>query len=173
MRCKGKYFMKTQLHQRKRSEASKSDEYETRCEQFVELCRKHHMHPQLDVAAKSTNTKCKWYLPKPFGLTNDWLAPRKKKVDIWCNPPNSLTQKFIEKAFEQYQKLKINIMLFIPIHATVTKNGIKRIWEDNRVELHPVHPTPKFLKGGKLQPEASRNRYCVALWYAKNWTRRK
>ena len=154
--------MSKQLHQKPRSEASLSDEYSTPKELFIELQETYQIFPFIDVAANNENTKCKsWFDKKSNALIQEWNS------DVYCNPPNSLTQKFIKKADEQYNKHNINIIMLIPINATVTKAGKKYIWDNPDVEIHPVIPTPKFIYNG-VQGESARNRYCVVLWRKRN-----
>lgn len=158
--------MKKQLHQRSRSEASLSDEWETPCELYFELCRKYEMNPLFDVAAKSTNTKCKYYLPKPFGLTSDWLAPRKKKVDVWINPPHTLTEEFVRMAYLQWIRFNINIMMIIPATALCSKYAMECI--EGNAEYHPIlRSKTRFLVRGKQADNTSRNGYFVVLWYKR------
>ena len=158
-----------QLHQRPRSEASKSDEWETDKKLFEQLNEKYGLDCRIDVAATAQNTKCETHIEKEYnGLWKDWTyykGWRKEDglYDAWCNPPNSLTQDFIEKANEQWERYNIQIMMLIPINATVTKNGKKYIWDNPLVEIHPVLPTPKFIYNG-VQGESARNRYCVCIW---------
>lgn len=159
----------SQLHQRKRSESSISDEWETPQDLFESLCRKHKIIPQLDAAATYKNKLCQFYFDKNHdALEGNWCVLNnwewnKMWADVWCNPPNSLTQKFIEKAWQQWKNHNINIIMLIPINATVTKNGEKYIWNEESVEIHPVLPTPRFIYKGE-QMDSSRNRYCVVIF---------
>ncbi len=153
------------LHQRKRSEISLSDEHYTPKELAWSLFKKYKITPKLDVAATHDYHLCQYYFTKEDdALKQEWLIKAgTKKTGVFCNPPNSLTQKFIVKAHEQWKKYNINILLLIPINSTVTKNGEKYIWNEESVEIHPVLPTPRFIHNG-IQMKNARNRYCVVIF---------
>lgn len=164
-----------QLHQRKRSEASLSDEWYLSELDFTKLCNEHNLSCHIDVCASLENTKCEYFIDKEMNaLEMEWVIGKSKKEpnkgriligngDTYINPPNSLTQKFIAKTDEQWFKYNMNIMMLIPINATVTKNGKKYIWDNPNVEIYPVLPTPRFIHNG-VQGESARNRYCVSIW---------
>lgn len=181
-------MMSNQLHQRPRSEASLSDEWSLSNSDFLALCNQHNLTPTLDVAATRENSKCPVFIGNwsecQNALVTDWnrgvfKEPHKDEIfrdqtvylkypnlTIYCNPPNSKTQKFIIKADEQWNKININIMMVIPINATVTRAGKKYIWDNPDVEIHPILPTPKFIYNG-VQGESARNRYCCVIWRKK------
>ena len=65
------------------------DEYETPTRVFDDLCKKYGITPLLDVAATKENKKCKFYCDKlNSGLHNKW------PMDVWLNPPHTLTEEF-------------------------------------------------------------------------------
>lgn len=51
------------------------------------------------------------------GLTSDWSSYRR----IWINPPFTIKHKFLEKAWDTYQKTKADIYLLCPIEFLTTK----------------------------------------------------
>lgn len=159
----------TQLHQRKRSEISLSSEHYTPKDLYIKLCAEEKITPRLDVAATDNYHLCQYYFTKEDdALKQEWLIKSgTKKTGIWCNPPNPLTQKFIEKADEQWFKYNLNILMLIPINATVTRNGQKYIWNNPFVKIRPVLPTPRFIFNG-VQQQSARNRYCLVRWNKRN-----
>lgn len=158
----------SQLHQRKRSETSKSDEFYTPKSLAISLFKKYKINPKLDVCATHRYHLCRYYFTKEDdALKQEWLIKAgTKKTGVFVQPPNSLTQKFIAKASEQYYRYNLNIIMLIPINSTVTKNGVKYLWEDSNVEIYPVIPTPRFIYNG-VQQKNARNRYCVVLFRKK------
>ena len=58
------------LHQKPRSEASLSDEYETPKEIFDELCEEYNIFPDCDVCATDDNTKCMCYVNEEMDCLN-------------------------------------------------------------------------------------------------------
>jgi len=151
--------MTLQLHQRKRSKKSLSNEWATPFMLYHKLTKVYQIFPKLDVCATRQNTKCKRYFSKEKdALKQEW------KYDSWMNLPNSIAQKFIIKANEQWKKHNINILSIMPINATVTKAGRDLIWNNEFVEIEPLLPTPRFFYNGKVSSESARNRYCVVIW---------
>jgi len=149
----------TQLHQRPRSEASLSDEYETPNELYFHLCVLYKMHPKMDVAATSKNLKCQLYLSKFYNaLEEDW------ECDSWCNPPQTKCKEFVLKADEQWREHNINIMMIIPANVLTTNYFAEVI--DN-VEYHPIKGRITFLVDGKPSPYPARNGYFVVIWRKK------
>lgn len=143
----------SQLHQRKRTEASISDEYETPDYLIAELASKYGIFPKLDVACNISNKKCKHW--RYDGLKDDW------DNDVWCNPPHSKTKEFVLYADYQWNKNNINIMMIIPANAVTAKYFDKVI--DN-VEYYPIKGRITFLVDGKPSSYPARNGYFVILW---------
>ena len=146
------------LHQRKRSAASLSNEYETPHRLFLMLCDKFGLIPILDAAANFSNTKCPyWYNESDNALTKNW------DMDTWCNPPHSLTKQFVKKADEQWQKNNINILMLIPANS-ICANYCNDIFENNHATYHRINKRPVFLVDGKPLPQSSRNSYFSVVW---------
>jgi len=146
------------LHQRKRSEASLSDEYETPDDMFEQLCNEYGIHPQMDVAATSKNLKCQFHLSKFYdALESEW------EYDSWCNPPHSKTKQFVEKAYEQWKKHNIDILMIIPANSLCTNYAFDYILKKG-VEFHPILGRPIFLVDGVPSKFNSRNGYFVVIW---------
>lgn len=147
----------SQLHQRKRSKESLSDEYETPNELYASLVDRFDISPSLDVASNEYNSKCLFRLKD--GLNDEWTA------HSWCNPPHSLNDKFVRKAFEQWQKHNINIMMLLPCNTQSSKYWHECI--EGVAEYHPIKGRIRFLVDGKPSKHASRNAYCVVIWRKK------
>ena len=145
------------LHQRKRSKESLSDEYETPNELYNELIDKYDITPNLDVASNEYNTKCFFRLND--GLKDDWV------YHSWCNPPHSQNEKFVRKAYEQWKKHDIDIMMILPTNTMSSKYWHECI--EGIAEYHPIKGRIRFLVDGKPSKHMSRNAYCVVIWRKK------
>lgn len=160
----------SQLHQRKRSKESLSDEYETPDELYNKLCNDYDIIPHLDVATNQKNSKCEFGLfyanESHNALNYEWHHPELDiSVNVWCNPPHSLNEKFVRKAFEQWQKHNINIMMLLPCNTQSSKYWHECI--EGVAEYHPIKGRIRFLVGGKPSKHASRNAYCIVIWRKK------
>lgn len=149
-------MQKSKLHQRKRSEFSYSDEYETPDHIIHELSKRYGIFPSLDVACNEKNAKCNAILDD--GLKYDWGDFDK---DIWCNPPHSLTKEFVLRANEQWQKFNLNIMMIIPANSCTTKY-LESVYDN--IEIHPIFGRITFLVNKKPAPYPARNGYFVVIW---------
>jgi len=62
------------LHQHKRTEESKSDEWWTDLKLFKELCKEYNFYPKIDVAATKANRLCGLYFTKKDNaLKRKWI----------------------------------------------------------------------------------------------------
>ena len=146
------------LHQRPRSVASLSDEYETPKEFFLMLCDLFNVKPILDASANINNTKCPyWYSKEDDALSKSW------DLDTWVNPPHSLTKQFVKKADQEWQKNNINILMIIPANSICAKY-CNDIFENSHATYHRINGRPVFHVGGKPCPEPSRNSYFAIVW---------
>jgi len=138
---------------------NEDDEWETPKELYNHLCEKYKIYPQLDACANSKNTKCWWFLGN--ALEQEWLL-RSRKVDVWCNPPHSKNKEFVKKAYDQWIKYNITIMMILPANALCTNYAEHYI--SPFAECHPINRSYcKFLKNGK-ECDSSRNGYFVVIW---------
>jgi phage N-6-adenine-methyltransferase len=152
-----------QLHQKPRSDASLSDEWETPQGLFEYLCHEYDIDCQLDVCCDDFNIKGTYRLPNGNSLDYEWV--NHFKSDVWCNPPHSQNEKFVRKAHEQWQKHNINIMMILPCN---TQSSV--YWHEcieGIVEYHPIKGRIKFLVNGEPSKHPSRNAYCVVIWRKK------
>lgn len=156
------------LHQRKRSKASKSDEYETPREDLFEyLCDKYKFYPTLDVCATAQNTKCPVFFTKRYNaLKHTWVNTDSFGVrrKVWCNPPHSMTEEFVEKAYRQFE-LGVETMMIIPANSMCTKYAKNYIRGSAFYE--PIFFRPTFLVKGKKSKFNARNGYFVVIWRKK------
>jgi site-specific DNA-methyltransferase (adenine-specific) len=145
------------LHQKKRSEASLSDEWETPNDLFVGLSTLYKVDVLLDVCATEDNTKCvNFFSKKDDALKKPWL------YDAWCNPPHSQTSDFVRKAYVEWKEHNINIMLIIPTN-TMSSNYWHQYIESN-AEYHPIKGRIHFLQNGERSPFPSRNAYVCVIF---------
>ena len=153
----------SQLHQRKRSEASLSDEYETPDDLFWDICKFTFLNPELDVCATPTNSKCEYFLTKYHdALTEDWVVGS-RNVDVWCNPPHSKTRQFVERVNKQWWKHNINIIMLVPANA-ITAKYFDDIFDTEQAEYHRISGRIRFLVNGEPSKYPSRNGYFVVIW---------
>ena len=142
-----------------RTELSLSDEWETPQELYDHLCEKYTVFPQLDVCATLENRKCGDYYFEDRcggGLVCNW------KKDVWCNPPHSKNEEFVIKAYEEWSKHNINIMMILPANSMCTNYAEHLI--QPYAEYHPINRKfCKFLYNGKVK-DSSRNGYFVVIW---------
>jgi len=136
------------------------DEYETPRYVFDDLCKKYGIIPKLDVAATKENTKCDFYIIKEESALEIFWP-----MDVWCNPPHSLTEQFVRKADQEWLLRGINIMMIVPANAMCAK-----FWHNiiQHVEYYRIEGRIRFLQHGKPAPNSSRNGYFVVLWRKRN-----
>jgi len=150
-----------------RTELSLSDEWETPDELYQHLCEKYNIHPEYDVAAIDGNSKCMYLIDKEqdsfvkeWGIQSDIQFPN--KADVWCNPPHSKNEEFVKRAYDQWVKHNINIMMILPANALCTNYAEN--WIEPFAEYHPINRSLcKFLYHGKTK-DSSRNGYFVVIW---------
>ena len=110
---------------------SNSDEWYTPQPLFDELNNEFHF--DLDPCATDQNHKCeKYYTLESNGLTKDWGGAR-----VFCNPPYSEIEKWVEKAFRETRHDDTLVVLLIPAR-TDTKYFHNFIYQ--RAEI-------RFIKG--------------------------
>ncbi len=141
-----------------KTELSLSDEWETPQELYDYLCKKYKIKPELDVAANRTNTKCLAWSELAFDI--HWCR------DVWCNPPHSKNEAFVRKAFNEWDKHNINIMMILPANSLCTNYA-----EDYILPYAKYHPINRkycnFLHKGESK-DHSRNGYFVVIWRKRN-----
>jgi len=96
------------------------DSFATPQELFEKCCKLWNLKPNLDVCATFDNSKCERFFDiKTNALDKNcnWLIFDNRKTIVWCNPPHSKTNKFVEKAFEQWKRFNTNIIMIIPLNT--------------------------------------------------------
>jgi phage N-6-adenine-methyltransferase len=133
------------------------DDYETPPELVKLLCEKFQVTPMIDVAATGKNRKFTIYFSKEnSALDNDWT------LDCWCNHPHTLHKEFVEKAYNEWKKHNITIMMIIPSNTGRTKYWHEFI--EPYAEYKMIKGNIRFLKDGKPTKDAARNGYVCVIW---------
>jgi len=146
-----------------KTKLSDSGEWETPDELYNMLCQKYKLKPSLDVAANEDNCKCVGYLPDYATLKPDisWKC-NPSVTTIWCNPPHKLNKQFVEKAYYQWEKNNLNIMMILPANSICTNYAEDFILDS--AEYYPINRSYcRFLHEGK-ETAGSRNGYFVVIW---------
>lgn len=167
------YTKGSPLHQRKKSNKSKNDNWWTPIWLFSVLCKIYDFHPDLDVACDSRNCVCEQGInKKQNALKCDWLFNRNAKnveiCEVWCNPPNGKLGEFIRKAYEQYTHYGMRIMMIVPTN-TMSSNAFWDCIENpkdkgEKVFYKPIYKRIQFLDKGKKPESSARNAYLVVIW---------
>ena len=158
------------MKQMKMQQSIVDDDFWTPLDLYERLCKLYNIKPELDVAASQQNTKCDNFLTN--ALFEEWYTlvgggHNIRLVDVWCNPPHSLTEEFIRRADSQHKKYNINIMMIVPSNTESTKVWSELIENDHYdlVENHRVEGRPRFLQHGNTKTKfSSRNAYRVLIW---------
>jgi len=146
------------------------DSYETPSKLKARMAKNYGLDFQLDAAATAENKLCEHYLDD--ALHQEWVIDPGNHViivDVWCNPPHSITEEMVRRADEQHKKWNMNICMIVPTNCQSA-----RFWQDlieNEkmcfVENHPVAGRPHFLKHGRKTKHGSRNAYRSIIWRKK------
>jgi len=139
------------------------DLWETPHEVYHELCRKFKVNPLLDVACIKKNGKCVegyYFDERMDGLSLPWTKT------VWCNPPHSNTEIWVRKAFAEWKKNNITIMMLLPTNTMSTNFWHECI--EGKAEYHPIQGRIKFLKNDKTSRYPSRNAYLCVIWNQEN-----
>lgn len=77
----------------------------------------------LDAAADEENTKCELFISEEHNaLEMDWSG------NVWCNPPYSKLDDFIEKAESEIESGRVECITFLlPLRAT--KGWFRKLWQ--------------------------------------------
>ncbi|MCW4040550.1 MAG: phage N-6-adenine-methyltransferase [Candidatus Bathyarchaeota archaeon] len=144
------------LHQRIRSLASSSDEWETPDEVYDELCERFNIRPVLDVCTTRKMSKCKKFFTKD-ATSKNWTE------SVWCNPPHSRTKDFVLKAEAEWFRNNIDIMMLVPANS-VCAGYFDKILDEGHATYHRLSGRIRFLVDGKPSEYPSRNAYFVVIW---------
>lgn len=123
--------------------SSKSDEWATPNKFFESLDEEFNF--DLDAAASDDNHKCKEYFTiEKDGLSQSWAGCR-----VFCNPPYSQIDKWVEKAFRETRNDNTLVVLLIP-SRTDTRYFHNYIYQ--RAEIRFVKGRLKFGDGKNSAP---------------------
>jgi site-specific DNA-methyltransferase (adenine-specific) len=123
--------------------SSKSDEWSTPQNVFNELDKEFHF--TLDPCATDDNHKCDKY----FTLENDGLSENWGGYRVFCNPPYSEIDKWVEKAYRETRNDNTLVVLLIP-SRTDTRYFHNYIYQ--RAEIRFVKGRLKFGDGKGSAP---------------------
>ncbi len=140
------------------------DEYETPQKLFDSLCDDWQIYPVVDVAANDDNTKCQSYMPD--ALRGHWTFQNKAE-DLWCNPPHSLTEEFVKKAYHEWQLHNMNILMLLPANS-ICAHYFDEIFENTHIHYHRIAGPITFLQNGRKTKFPARNRYFIVIWEKRN-----
>lgn len=115
--------------------SSKSDEWSTPQSLFDELNAEFNF--DLDPCATEDNHKCNKY----FTLENDGLSQKWGGCRVFCNPPYSQIDKWVEKAFRETRNDNTIVVMLIP-SRTDTRYFHNYIYQ--RAEIRFVKGRLKF-----------------------------
>ena len=133
------------------------DEWTTPWKDFLFLCGYHNLNPKLDVCADGVNSKCHDYYSKgDNALFSNWW------VDVWCNPPHSLTNEFVKKAQSEWTKQNINILMIVPANA-IGAHYFDKIFDTKCAKYYRYSGRINFTQHG-IKKSASRNGYFSVVW---------
>jgi len=163
-----------QLHQKPRSKKSKSDEWWTPNGFIPEAEKEYGMNFEVDVACTYKNCQCMTGLTT--ALKDDWNVKscygKRKWGDVWCNPPNSKLKFFLPRAFQQWNKFGMRIMMIVPANVMSSKafwNAVEIPRRNGRrITYEPVFKRISFLDNGKKSKFSARNAYIKVIWGKKS-----
>jgi len=143
------------------------DSYETPPKLVERMAKNYGFNFQLDAAATQNNKICDFYLRD--ALHQEWIMGA-LYLDVWCNPPHSLTEEFVRRADAQYKKHNINICMIVPTNCQSADFWQELIENETEcfIENHPIAKRPHFLKNGRKTKFPSRNAYRSIIWRKKS-----
>lgn len=119
---------------------------------------------ELDVAASERNAKCaRYYTLEDDGLTKDWTDER-----VWCNPPYSNIEPWVEKMWSAVPEIAV---MLVP--ANRTEQGWWQRWVEPYRDASSVMTTqflpgrPRFIRyeDGIVRPnERPPFGCCLLIW---------
>jgi phage N-6-adenine-methyltransferase len=110
----------------KRGANPKVDDRATTPEVFSPLHKRFNF--TIDAAASAENTKC----PRFYSIDDDGLAQSWWQERVWCNPPYSNIEPWIEKAWSEWRDSAGPELIAMLLPANRTEQG----WWQRQVEPH-------------------------------------
>ncbi|UVF62215.1 adenine-methyltransferase [Nitrososphaeria virus YSH_1032793] len=170
----------SQLHQRPRSEASLSDNWDTRRDFYDMLCNKYQVFPNIDIFATEQNTKCDIYIDKERNALSgfSWRDYARNEYQFrepigWANIPNSITEDCVREIHRQWLEDNMEIMMIIPANSLCTNYaeecivGLAFYEPIKKGDTHFLHNGNDWYinhKGEKKKVTVPRNGYFVVIW---------
>jgi len=126
--------------------SSDKEDWETPQDFFDNLNNEFHF--TLDPCASKYNHKCdKYFTTKENGLDQDW-----SNNIVFCNPPyGRKIYKWIEKAYNEFQKGNTTIVLLIP-SRTDTKYFHDFLYNKRNIELRFIKGRLRFSNSNSCAP---------------------
>lgn len=157
----------------------KDDYYCTPPQIVIEIESETGLKFELDAAANESNSLCPAFLSEESdALKQEWLVKAIDnnstitpgvKVPVFCNPPRSKNGKFIRKAFEEWNKWNMDIVVLVCWNDFGNKYGQECIIQPKQLgQLIEIHNLGKvtFYKDGQISKFPSRLNYCW-VWFKK------
>ncbi len=116
---------------------------------YRRACNRWHVTPQLDAASHEKFKKCAHCITaEQNALTTEWLVDG-KPVPVWLNPPNSLLTEFTLRAFNQWEKYNMPILIIMPMQAMTNTQVNDKIWQgvgDGTLGVYGISPRVAFMR---------------------------
>jgi len=107
-----------------------------------------------DAAAKAENTKCAKY---SFNIATDLKAIRAEKVRVFCNPPFSNIEPFVEAALHSP-----NLWVFI-LPTRMRAEWMERLRDSGRCEFRWLRKRVEFVPPAGVEESSPRNDVFIAI----------
>lgn len=167
--------------------AHKDDYFETPQWLFNYIQETTKLYFGLDVCASKENTKCNEFMDEDLdSLNQEWIVHEIKALNtkckkfelrggtgtfggasVFCNPPRSQNGKFVNKAYDQWERNNINIVMLMCWNDLGNKYAQKLMPHilDGSIEIGNLGKI-KFCKNGKETEFVSRLTY-LWVWFKK------
>lgn len=144
----------------------KDDQYETPKPMVTDIEKDTGLKFNIDVCANQNNKKCHYYIDESENaLTVPWKQSFAHPTIAFCNPPRSKNGKFVNKAYEEWDKGRIDIVMMLCWNDLGNKYGKKLLSHtlDGSFKVVDNYGKVKFWKDGVESEYVSRLTY-FSLW---------
>ena len=124
----------------------------------------------IDVSATPDNKVCHYYIGEnEDALTMPWKQTFADPTVAFCNPPRSKNGKFVNKAYEEWEKGGLDIIMMLCWNDLGNKYGKKLLTHilNGSFTVEKNYGKIKFWKGGVESEYHSRLTY-FSLWMKRN-----
>ena len=124
----------------------------------------------IDVCANEKNKKCHYYIGEAEdALKVPWKQSFAHQTIVFCNPPRSKNGKFVTKAYEEWGKGNIDIVMMLCWNDLGNKYGKKLLSHiiDGSFSVVENYGKIKFWKDGLESKYSSRLTY-FSLWLRRS-----